>query len=298
MKTTHGRRGMVRRNPRPEPAGFTLIELLVVIAIIAILAALLLPALSKAREQAIATACVNNQHQQYLAYTLFAADHNDIFPPARHSNVKENDIFPEIGYTTHSSGTIIPNACDWIQFLGPYLGHPEWFVKTTSANPPQSVRKQAMETVAFCPAQTPAPSTDWLFDRMMYGQSNRLTKAASGASTGDAGALAKMSAVPYPAYAILVGESNRISQVGAAGKTGTSKDVATYLPLMIGAVRSPGSGSGSGTTSANYRSDQWARHALRSNFLFVTGHVKSFDVLQVFDKITGYQSDMGAYRLR
>jgi prepilin-type N-terminal cleavage/methylation domain-containing protein/prepilin-type processing-associated H-X9-DG protein len=60
--------------------GFTLIELLVVIAIIAILAALLLPTLSKAKSQAQGTKCENNCHQLILAWIMYAADNREIMP--------------------------------------------------------------------------------------------------------------------------------------------------------------------------------------------------------------------------
>jgi len=57
--------------------GFTLVELLVVIAIIAILTALLLPALGKAKSIAQRVACINNQKQLQMAHSIFSDDHGD-----------------------------------------------------------------------------------------------------------------------------------------------------------------------------------------------------------------------------
>jgi len=62
-------------------AAFTLIELLVVIAIIAILAAMLLPALSRSKAKAVNIACINHLKQLETCWHLYALDHNDVLVP-------------------------------------------------------------------------------------------------------------------------------------------------------------------------------------------------------------------------
>jgi prepilin-type N-terminal cleavage/methylation domain-containing protein/prepilin-type processing-associated H-X9-DG protein len=66
---------------RHRPRGFTLIELLVVIAIIGILAALLLPALSKAKDRSQRMVCLGNLKQLQTGWLLYLGDHNDAMPP-------------------------------------------------------------------------------------------------------------------------------------------------------------------------------------------------------------------------
>jgi prepilin-type N-terminal cleavage/methylation domain-containing protein len=122
----------MKTKPGTRLQAFTLIELLVVIAIIAILAALLLPSLAKAKQHANKLLCVNNQKQQCIALTMYAGENKDNFPDGSGGNWVWDMSYTLSGILTNNGTT----KYTWYDpCTEPKFGPVDWFGPVPGGGP-------------------------------------------------------------------------------------------------------------------------------------------------------------------
>ena len=138
---------------------FTLIELLVVIAIIAILAAMLLPALAKAKAKGEAVACLSNTHQWGLAFWMYEDDNRDYFP-------YEGNGFEAIDDPTGN------NLAAWYNTATQYANQPT----LTQLYDRQAIPLPGVKSIFTCASMNKAPTTTptKLNPYFMVGFNNRM----------------------------------------------------------------------------------------------------------------------------
>jgi prepilin-type N-terminal cleavage/methylation domain-containing protein/prepilin-type processing-associated H-X9-DG protein len=248
----------------PRKGGFTLIELLVVIAIIAILASLLLPAISRSKASALSAACKSNLRQMGMVLTLFTLDY-DLFPGAELSaNFAINDA--------------------WKVFLGPYVPPGPFQYLGDPAN-----GIGYKDSAIFnCPST--AGQNFWYTPQS--GQVAKFEQISRSYGYNAFGA----DDYPYSQNLGLIGQVT--TEGGVPTRPNRVASPADMIAFADGMMRGPGNFILSGTDvlyrykspiapdtiTANAREvkDAQARHRGRANVLFVDGHVVNFKLQGLF----------------
>jgi prepilin-type N-terminal cleavage/methylation domain-containing protein/prepilin-type processing-associated H-X9-DG protein len=176
----------------PTQGGFTLIELLVVITVIAILAALLLPALSRAKGKAHDAVCFNNLRQWGLATHLYANNHEDFLPP---------EGFPNPTASHTSTG--------WYIQLQRELGIPRYHDMEWRTNASADVGK----TIWICPVNRRRSNGNNLFHYC-------LNQYVDGTDTSDVPRM--ISSIEHPAHVVWLFDSKNLPAVGRWSFTHTN----------------------------------------------------------------------------
>jgi prepilin-type processing-associated H-X9-DG protein/prepilin-type N-terminal cleavage/methylation domain-containing protein len=269
MKTAHNHpqspahRGAFRRDP-----AFTLVELLVVIAVIAILAALIMPALARAKEKGRHTICLNNLKQIGTAFLLYVDEREDTFPgaaaampmnPAREDWIYWNYNDPAVG--PYPGRNDIRNSA-----IAPFTGG---FNPTLFRCPMDKQARTRAESLAANPGQPPIYAYSYSATSVFIS-----TDPANPPITDNHGILSLLSENPNDTSlpfvsARITNPSHKLMVVEEYAQRGLPDDgrwTPTNVPLR-GTLHAP-----SWPIQPSYISD---RHSRKGNAVFCDGHVES-----------------------
>jgi len=257
---------------RNGQCGFTLVELLVVFAIIAILAAMLLPALAKVKEKAQRIACTSNLRQWGVAQILYLDDNNGVFPLARIPKTApgapagyrdDNMLWTDLAsFAAAGSGAIA-----WFNVLPPYVAARP--LSDSAGNPASFVNARSVFT---CPTANSKPAeldplTRVVFHYAINNKGNTGLPASIGYGTNFTGAM-----VLHPSAFVVFSETRTHSSEAPFYGIDPAKDL----------------GTSHGTTA-----QLSSRHNGGANLDFADGHISYFKYKTVCSNAVTKAADAG-----